>query len=289
MQSPGRMVRRAAAVALLLEGALLASCWPGNLDTLTDDANVDVADAAPKGDASFTTDASVTGDASSVADARADAGSAYANAVLADEPSAYWPFEDPAGSILAADVAGSHPATPQGNVLFGVPGAVGMAVRLDGQSDLTPGDYFDILGASAFAVEFWARPDDGDAGDQNVVMKGMYRGTSGYVAYFRAGPNVQFEETWAPDSERSAFKACPISNGFVHVVATLDTKNLIHIYVNGVEAALADETSAEGGPIADGDPLFLGQSFTGVIDEVALYDHSLSAEQVAAHYLAASR
>src|SRR5207248_1885596 len=76
-------------------------------------------------------------------------------------------------------------------------------------------------------------------------------------------------------------------NAWHHVALTKDGTNLI-LYLDGSSVASTPMTEAtyyQGGGIAigrDGDSS--GSYFPGNIDEVAVYDHALSASQVAAHW-----
>ncbi len=53
-------------------------------------------------------DASLSSETGTSTEAGADAGDGYRLAVMADKPSAYWTFDEPAGSMGAADVAGAE-------------------------------------------------------------------------------------------------------------------------------------------------------------------------------------
>jgi hypothetical protein len=76
---------------------------------------------------------------------------------------------------------------------------------------------------------------------------------------------------------------------FLHVVATYDGTN-VALYVNGQPFA----TSAISTPlVATGAPLTAGVlanwgSFTGVLDEIAIYDKALTPARIAAHYARAT-
>ena len=252
---------------------------------------------APPADASdgATTDAGADAEAAVDADAAigdasadADAGAAYTAAVLADNPLAYWPMDEAAGSLAAIDVISGLRAAAAGNVTFGQVGAVGKAVRLDGASNLSPlGAFFDLYKSTPFAIEMWAKADNVDAGFENLSVETGSDG-AGYVFYLRPGPQVQFEETWS-GSQRVAWKTYTGTSDFDHLVITLDATNHIHIYANGIEATSAFEFNVDGGPTSDGGKTLLGSSIKGLIDEVAFYTHSLDETRVSAHYLARHR
>jgi hypothetical protein len=80
--------------------------------------------------------------------------------------------------------------------------------------------------------------------------------------------------------ETSSF---PAAGSWAHVVATYDG-TVGDLYVNGV-AVQANASS--GGVTASGVHMLWGNVLQGVIDEIAVYDHALSAVRVAAHHQAA--
>lgn len=208
----------------------------------------------------------------------------YRDAVLADHPIAYWPFDDAAGSSFAVDTVGGVSAAVIDSATFGVAGAVRTAVKLDGSGHLDAGDHFDFVGAAPFTIEFWAKPPPPNSGFYNVLEKRDFPdgGMTGYVVYFagNSAPEINVQE-WALDGVNRGGWGDVSATGFVHVVWTFDGKN-VHLYADSIQ--LGNVYDNPGGPMDAMAPLLIGRGFPGVIDELAFYDHALSIERVRAHF-----
>jgi len=152
-----------------------------------------------------------------------------------------------------------------------------------------------------FSIEAWIAPDRLEAGVlQRIVSKDSLDETQLYhdgydlhVTRSDAGDGISVVR-WtggASPVEYAAASSAPIGV-FTHVVSTYDGQTL-RLFVNGTKLA----ESASGKSIygvgsamtigaRSGD---FGASFSGVIDEVALYDHPLPQDRVLKHYQAARR
>ncbi|HEY8079137.1 MAG TPA: LamG-like jellyroll fold domain-containing protein, partial [Labilithrix sp.] len=162
-----------------------------------------------------------------------------------------------------------------------------------GGGQLDVGDAFDFVGASAFSVELWATPAL-TSSFQNVAEKRAFDGgaADGWVLYFNSVDGgmaeVQFEQpAWGAADQRVAWSEIDGAARPLHVVVTYDSSQGIRLYVNDVRTANAFD--ADGGPIANGIALTLLGGYTGMLDELAIYDHALSQDRVAAHFHAAGR
>jgi hypothetical protein len=237
-------------------------------------------DAGPSAEAT-TTDA--PGDSS----ADSDTGPAvitYRQAVLADQPIAYWPFDEPAGTPITREIIGGKNAEVVGKLAFGVPGADGTGVeRTTEGGSLEVGDFFDLAGKQAYAIEFWGLPK-GTSEFEDILHKRADNG-SGWIVYFRDGnDSVQIEQRYAAGS-RTTFVPLPTPKASWHhivfVYAPNDpTEKRARVYVDGVRT---DGFSDDGDADDTAQPLRM-HSFIGILDEVAIYHHALSAERISEHY-----
>ena len=78
-----------------------------------------------------------------------------------------------------------------------------------------------------------------------------------------------------------------------HVAITYSALGVMKIYVDGVNTTTTPDTqlatmTAGGITIGSADPYVFGDSWTGTLDEVLIYDRELSAAEVAAHYEAST-
>ena len=229
----------------------------------------------------------------------------YSTTVLSDNPVAYYPLNEPAGSTTSADLgpaAGTNNVTEDGGtVTFGAPGIVAnsgnSAVSFGpGNGRLTnPG--FDKLG-TGYSVEYWIRVDtlpagccsplvgDGVGGDF-FLMNYLIGPAQGQVGDIR--PHYGFANNPVSTDSNASLAAGQI----YHVVTTWDgadpdDANNAAIFINGVEDKRITVTENFAN---EAQALFLGRdnregynSAVFTLDEVALYDYALGADRVLAHY-----
>jgi hypothetical protein len=251
--------------------------------------------------------------------------SAYAQAILAKGPVAYWRLGELSGPA-AADASGNgHGGTYIGDPAFDQPGAIvgdpDGAVGLDGN-----GEYVEIPDSvqlsqpdsgNGLTVEVWIRPDvltfAGQTTEKYVHWLG--KGDAGEFEWgFRfysndspSRPNRISAYIWnAPGGEGAGayFQDALTAGRWIYVVACYapgdqtDAGAGVSIYRDGV---LRGSPSSSPGalyssfdivPAQGAAPLRLGTRdlgsfFTGGLDEVAVYPRVLSAEEIAENYAAA--
>jgi hypothetical protein len=222
--------------------------------------------------------------------------SAYAQVVLADDPIAYWRLDESSG-VVARDSSGhGNDATYIGGVQLGTPGAIAndpdTAATFDGATGyLDAGDNFAFPETQAFSVEAWVR---------SLSMQG-YGGifsredtsggppSEGYLGFVSPGDGVYGFQRLDGNNLTSVNSTLPASaSHYDHVVATYDG-NVMTLYVNGV----AESSQPAAFSIAGATHHFVVAAevggaedfFDGALDDVAVYEHALSANRVTAHYL----
>ncbi len=254
-------------------------------------ADAAMADATRQSDAdTIAPDAGVAVDAADAADGQdaEDAGplSDYAAEVNADLPVAWWRFEDKVGSTYAVDSLGLHPAALIGEgTAFGVDGAVGNAVMLDGEGYLDVGDYFD-LSDQGFTFEAWVKSDWHDYYDIFIKHDSA---ANGYALLLQDGPQLQYTEQFGGRSDGMARENPPALaiSDFVYVVVTFDPGAGIEMYINGVRTDSANVVPADATMFGHVDAgLHLGYHLIGQLDEAALYAHALTLARISVHYQA---
>jgi hypothetical protein len=258
-----------------------------DLGGYSDDPVAAVPDSGALPDATTADGPNAPPDASPAIDAGADA-SAYKQAVLADQPIAYWPFDDGAGASFAREAIGGKNADVIGTLAFGVAGVDGTAVeRSDTGGDLNVGDFFDLAGQQAYSIEFWAWPK-GNAEFEDVLHKRDENG-KGWIVYFRdASKDIQIEHTYAA-GQRTTFAPVPSKTAFHHFVFVFDpadpTETRARVYIDNVRT----NGFSDDGPADDVTKSLAMLRFVGLLDEVAIYDHALGAARVSAHFAVGSK
>jgi hypothetical protein len=214
---------------------------------------------------------------------------AYRNAVLADNPVAFWQLDESSGP-LAADAALPAQNGTCENVTLGQPSAfpaLGTCGLFNGTSSRVriAADPAFALGTGDFSVEAWARTPVTARGDifnyKNANDFGIFLNNAG------AGSIGGWHNGALPSFNASL-------NEWHHIVYTR-TSGLVRLYVDGTERgsqANAQSFSANAdmflGANHTGAPGYAGTIwFNGWIDEVALYPSALSPARVIAHFQAA--
>ncbi len=217
---------------------------------------------------------------------------AYQDEVLADNPVAYYRFEETSGTT-AIDTANSNDGTYTNGVLINQPGAanLGRAASFDGIDDYvsTPRTV-----STNFTLELWIKTTaSGLTGTQAYEGNGLLWSDVGglandfVVAMLNSGLSFF---TGNPDI--TVTSATAINDGaWHHLVATRTQGGNVEIFVDGVSRGT---TTTNNNPL-DGNPFIMiggnvldSRYFAGLIDEVAYYPTVLSVDRIRAHFQAGS-
>ncbi|NQE46008.1 hypothetical protein C5S31_08300 [ANME-1 cluster archaeon GoMg2] len=213
-------------------------------------------------------------------------------------------FDEGSGTIVKDESGRGNDGTIYGATW--TEGISGKALSFDGVDDYVDcgSDTFDNIGA-AVTVEAWIKPTDANG---NVFEGGQ---TNDYNDFFRFqvyGGKVQFALRTGSatrydirtDNNARTGSEIIFTGVWQHLVGVADGVNAPKIYLNGVEQSTIqlvspDYTKGLGDMVGTGNKYFIGKEktdnlnrffFNGIIDEVAIYNRALSAEEVEAIYLA---
>jgi len=225
----------------------------------------------------------------------------YPDTVLADNPIAYYRFEDPTNATTIADssASGANPGTinfdnsgawPQ----LGQPGLASNSIAFhlytDAYGDET--SYVsvpynpDLNPPGPFTVELWARVTSWGSNNRCIV---------GNVSDFNDGWWFRQEAGTTPrwlyvQNGGGIYMAGGniTKNQWAHLVVTYDGTT-VYFYANGAQTWTSTGTvpSVNSGlPLCiGGDPYLSGEDFfDGNVDEVAIYTNALTAAQIQLHY-----
>jgi len=228
---------------------------------------------------------------------------AYSNAVLSSQPTAYWRFEEVPGQGQAANsIAGGNAGALMGNIVQGQPSAttaLGNCYRFV-EGKVLAAAASTTATADRYSIEMWARPVGPTPGvtqqlfgvgrDQQLGSAKMTLtappATIGGDIKLQLSPDVQAESTWTPDNAAELQQ-------WHHYVMTFDRPaNRVSIYVDGLLEQERAWPSVPFNPLnaavsigAHDFPAF-PYYFRGEIDEVAIYQRALSAYEIRQHYCA---
>ena len=231
---------------------------------------------------------------------RIDLSSAYEETVRGDAPAGWWRLGDntPTSNLCADSSGYGHDGYFKGlpaSVDSIVDGADDSAVDFDGGNDRVILDPAAALTTAPLTVEAWI------VTTQNPTVRSLIFAQTYTVNGFNFSLMLALDNGGAAHftfnsagTSSGALSAALVNDDLIHhVVGSVDTDKKARIYIDGV---LADTGSAAsnldvlGGAslyVGQGDPGLSGWSrFDGVIDEVAVYDTALTADQVLAHYRA---
>lgn len=218
---------------------------------------------------------------------------AYQDAVLADAPLGYWRLGESSGTTLVDSSGNGHDGTYMAGIALDQPSLLSDpdAAALFGGAANAYVPYSAWMGSpTSLTHEAWFSPSS-VSGTQTIFCRHGGGGSawilrlegSNLVVYLNCGGWVTLTYPGV------------VAGQTYHVVQTYDYGTLTQaLYVNGVLVTSAGGRSYTGNAFAT-DPIDIGASgavgspaeaFTGVIDEVAFYDHALSDTRVATHYAA---
>ena len=227
-----------------------------------------------------------------------DAPVRYVEAVLTDKPLAYWRLGVASESVAVDETGNGNTGTFVGDVKAGEPGALvddaDPAMRFDGVDDLVDvGDRLEFSDSAQFTLEVWVKPASHVVNYAGVLSK-TDEDTGGNM---KTGYMIfdHFDSFGAERNDGSntnqKVETGPLTTGVWKYVAVTFDGTTLALYVDG-QLQASSTTPITIPPTANGFVLggrnggkFL--RYAGVIDEVAVYDHALSAERIDAHRRAA--
>jgi hypothetical protein len=228
----------------------------------------------------------------------AGATAGYRDAVMADNPVAYWRLGESPGSTTAASETGQYPGTYVDSPSLGQPGLIAedanTAPHFDGIDDRVTADGLTAISSwpNGYSLEAWVSTDT-TTKEGHIMSFNTASGGNG-IAIFRDEPTDKFK-----------FHDCEVSGCAVvtstttpqigttyYIAVTVDSSNNGVLYVNGSPEATFVSTKRPFsnalftiGAEYDAGPT-PGSFWTGTIDEPAVYSKALTAAQVQAHYQA---
>lgn len=197
----------------------------------------------------------------------------------------YWDFND-SGSIGLNSVT-SEVLSVAGDAQYTSSGRAGGGLLLDGSGDYlwhnptTAAPTGTPIGNSSYTLSAWIKPTA--TGDRGIVGWGNY-GSSRQVNAFRLMGSSSFRHYWwGADIDRSYAPVNLLDGNWHHVLATYNGK-VRSLWLDGQRLGLPDTpgtNNAQAMNFAIG-KTYSTEYFAGTMDDVAIYNGSLTANQVQA-------
>jgi len=191
---------------------------------------------------------------------------------------------DESGGILAADASGNGNAAAISNASWTTRGKYGAGLMFNGSdTKLTVKDAYALQLKTGMTLEAWIKPSTVDESVREVIYKGDQTAAGYYLAATSRNASkpvsgVRIGEGEVQTQGRSRLP----KNSWTHLAATYDGETL-RFYVNGREKSAQAQPgglATTAGDLEIGGNSLAGSYFRGLIDEVRIYNHALSAAEI---------
>jgi hypothetical protein len=230
----------------------------------------------------------------------------YVDAVLADSPVGYWRFEETSGTNAAnlGSLGPSRNATYTGGYALGAGGAIpaepsNLAVDLNGSSGWVRGNAAipnaSFSSTGAYTVELWFNKDNAGNSQDFLALTNPSGNQHGILLESSGSRQFRYLHR-SPSGSSGGWNINPSSQQYTvdewHHLVAVCTGTTMQLYLDGsLDAVTASPTN----PINFDLDLAVGRLsitngqryFNGTIDEVALYDRALTAQDIGRHYATA--
>jgi hypothetical protein len=192
-------------------------------------------------------------------------------------------FDEPSGTI-ATDSSGAGNQGTISGATRSAAGRFGGALSFDGVNDLvTVADANSLDLTNGMTLEAWVRPTV-ITGWRTVLLKERPGGLA-YALYSNADSNRPSVHSFIGSTEFDTRGTAQVAaNTWTHIAAVYDGLNL-RLYINGVQVgtrALTGSMAVSTGALRIGGNQIWPEWFSGLIDEVRVYNRGLSAAEVTA-------
>lgn len=213
----------------------------------------------------------------------------------------HWKLDETSGT-MATDSAGSNNGTLK-NMDGGtdwVSGKLNNALDFDGSNDYVDSNYSDSYGPSDdFNVSFWFKPDLTSAGSDEALFGSRKGNSQFYIEIDRDGSACNLNEVRLAfsdsDTTSAADEVCaPYGNGtavYHHLSVNYDADGDIEVFINSISRDTTAVTGLSNGTIDVSTRNFaigafnqsgaIKEQFNGKIDDVRIYDRTLTPDEIA--------
>jgi hypothetical protein len=193
----------------------------------------------------------------------------------------HWPFDDGSGSQATDIVAGNHALIPSADITWTTSGVLGGALAFDEpMSGITVTQWDDAAFPQIGTLSVWLKVTviPNDTSSRNVFDSHNTTRNHLFVRRANGSPEIALQCAFQPTGQPYAFvETTPIASGEWQLVAVGWSSAEGFCYINGTR--LTDTVAPGWAPSEQ--KFVLGQHLGGVMDDLRLYDHMLSNEELA--------
>lgn len=231
------------------------------------------------GDAMRTTTTTYDGAGRKVTESVTTSGSSSGGGGMPDGLVAAYGFDEGSGASVA-DASGSGNGGTISGASWSTSGKFGKALDFDGVNDrVTVADSNSLdLTSSGMTLSAWVKPDTVDD-YQTVLMK---EGTSDMAYGLYSSTNTGNRPSFQFYGNQLLGPSAVSAGSWVHLAGTYDG-SMMRIYVDGVQVATdpdSDPVPATSNQLSIGRSSMWGEYFDGLIDEVRIYDRTLTQAEI---------
>ncbi len=201
----------------------------------------------------------------------------------------HFPFDDGKGKKIADVIEPERIAALRGKPTWEKDGRLGGALRLGGNRFVDAGDLANFERNQSFSYGAWVKTDGDGAAAVIARMKdgNAYRGYDLYLAGGHVSAHVIHR--WPENAIKVTSKAKIKKGEWHHVFATYDGSSRatgLKIYIDGKPQEVNVEQNGLSETIQAETPLYVGRrnpgsQFSGLVDDVRIYDVELTPKEVA--------
>jgi hypothetical protein len=216
----------------------------------------------------------------------------YSHLVSQDDPAAFWRLDD-TEKATADDIMGRFPGTYMGSPAEGnsLSPALGASTSFDGVDDhVTANALTSMASWPGYTMEAWVRLTQ-DTQEEHIVAFNNAKGGNGPgILHDQPTRKFKFRDCEGKRCAQVFSKTVPQIGDLYYLVVSVDQNDQGAFYVNGELQArfVSEHRPPVGGLFTIGAEYDTGPApesfFRGDIGDVAIYQHSLDAPAVNAHY-----
>jgi len=190
----------------------------------------------------------------------------------------YLPFEEGKGDTTKDESEYGHDGELVNNPKW-VDGKMGKALEFGGNNYVQVPITDELQLREVFTAEFWVKRDSAQASTWNYMVAA---GSLKWAVIYNTDQKVYIYSNTGAWGQRIVTDI-PLTEDWTHIAATYDIKKEVKLYFNGEDAGTGAKPTAVveiDGSIMAGARHPGQEFFTGIIDEVALYNRILDIEEI---------